>query len=87
MQPASQTCREVEDSRLVAWVHRTLRRKQNKLARENSGEERPSVSIKVSVLIQTANGGNFSLHLLLGNWLSSLGTILSREWAYALPLT
>lgn len=47
MQPASQTCREVEDSRLVAWVHRTLRRKQNKLARENSYEERPSVTIKV----------------------------------------
>lgn len=47
MQPASQTCREVEDSRLVAWVHRTLRRKQNKLARENSFEERPSVSAKV----------------------------------------
>lgn len=47
--PASQACREVEDSRIVAYVHRLLRKKQNKLARggEGGGASRPSVSFRV----------------------------------------
>lgn len=45
-QPASQASREVEESRLVAWVHRMLRRSQNKLARDAS-ELRPSISLQV----------------------------------------
>ena len=46
MPPASQVSREVEESRLVAWVHRMLRRCQNKLARDAS-DERPSISLQV----------------------------------------
>lgn len=48
MQPASQASREVEDSRLVAWVHRALRRSQSKLAREaaDRADERPSISLQ-----------------------------------------
>jgi hypothetical protein len=48
--PASQACREVEESRVVAWVHRMLRKKQSKLARggdASTSSTRPSVSFKV----------------------------------------
>lgn len=52
MQPASQASREVEDSRLVAWVHRTLRRSQTKLARDTDhADERPSISLQVRLFI------------------------------------
>jgi hypothetical protein len=48
--PASHACREVEESRVVAWVHRMLRKKQNKLARggdASTASVRPGVSFKV----------------------------------------
>jgi hypothetical protein len=51
--PATVSCREIEDGRIVAWVHRMLRKKQNKLARsasDDASEGRPSVNISVCLL-------------------------------------
>jgi hypothetical protein len=45
--PASQAAREVEESRVVAHVHRALRKKQNALAKSGSGDARPSISRSV----------------------------------------
>jgi hypothetical protein len=55
--PGSQAGREAEDNRVMAWVHRALRKKQQRLARAAdddaaaaaaaAAEERPSVSLSV----------------------------------------
>lgn len=47
--PASQSAREVEESRIVAWVHRMLRKKQNKAARGGDGASEARTSVLLSV--------------------------------------
>jgi hypothetical protein len=44
--PGLANTKEVEENRLVAWVHRELRKKQHKLARDDAAG-RPSINIQV----------------------------------------